>query len=143
MLVFDPFKRISVEDALAHPWLAALHDETDEPVAEEPFSFEVSGHLPPSAAAKLMWDEMLRFHPEVAGRGTAAGAPATVPATARDDQQRTIKAAGDDSGSSIHAHQPSKPASGIHSCTHNSDLTAAEDQAALSAHFAAAVGPLE
>lgn len=33
MLQFDPSKRISVEGALAHPYLAALHDVATEPRA--------------------------------------------------------------------------------------------------------------
>lgn len=33
MLKFDPRKRISVVDALKHPWLAQLHDEAAEPCA--------------------------------------------------------------------------------------------------------------
>jgi mitogen-activated protein kinase 1/3 len=33
MLQFDPRQRISVEEALAHPWLAQLHDEASEPSA--------------------------------------------------------------------------------------------------------------
>jgi hypothetical protein len=33
MLMFDPRKRIGVEEALRHPWLAQLHDETQEPSA--------------------------------------------------------------------------------------------------------------
>jgi len=31
MLSFDPSGRISVPDALSHPWLAPYHEETDEP----------------------------------------------------------------------------------------------------------------
>ena len=33
MLQFDPRKRIDVNDALKHPWLAQLHDEAAEPSA--------------------------------------------------------------------------------------------------------------
>jgi serine/threonine protein kinase len=65
MLVFDPAKRISVQEALAHPWLSALHDESDEPVADVPFTFDVPGHLQPQAAAALMLKEVQRFHPEI------------------------------------------------------------------------------
>ena len=39
MLVFDPKKRITATDALAHPYLAPYHDPTDEPVAEEKFDW--------------------------------------------------------------------------------------------------------
>ena len=31
MIAFDPSSRITVPDALSHPWLAAYHDESDEP----------------------------------------------------------------------------------------------------------------
>jgi serine/threonine protein kinase len=65
MLVFDPAKRISVQEALSHPWLEALHDESDEPVADVPFTFDVPGHLQPQAAAALMLKEVQRFHPEM------------------------------------------------------------------------------
>lgn len=40
LLQFDPKKRPSAEEALRHPWLASLHDEADEPTAEEHFEFE-------------------------------------------------------------------------------------------------------
>ncbi|CAL5397780.1 unnamed protein product [Camellia sinensis] len=40
MLVFDPNKRIAVEGALCHPYLAPLHDINEEPVCPRPFSFD-------------------------------------------------------------------------------------------------------
>ena len=40
MLNFNPAKRINVEDALAHPYLEQYYDPADEPVAEQPFTFE-------------------------------------------------------------------------------------------------------
>ena len=42
MLVFDPADRISVKDALAHPYLQSLHEEEDEPEGEpmSPFDFD-------------------------------------------------------------------------------------------------------
>ncbi|KAJ4725949.1 Mitogen-activated protein kinase [Melia azedarach] len=40
MLTFDPTRRITVEEALAHPYLARLHDEADEPRCPEAFSFD-------------------------------------------------------------------------------------------------------
>ncbi|KAJ7525690.1 hypothetical protein O6H91_17G061900 [Diphasiastrum complanatum] len=40
MLVFDPAKRITVEEALSHPYLASLHDINDEPSCYAPFDFD-------------------------------------------------------------------------------------------------------
>ena len=34
MLAFDPARRISCEEALAHPYLAVWHDPLDEPVCQ-------------------------------------------------------------------------------------------------------------
>ena len=35
MLVFDPRKRITAAEALAHEYVAPYHDPTDEPIASE------------------------------------------------------------------------------------------------------------
>jgi len=40
MLRFDPARRITVEQALAHPYLATLHDINDEPICHLPFEFD-------------------------------------------------------------------------------------------------------
>jgi mitogen-activated protein kinase 7 len=39
LLAFDPEQRITVEEALEHPYLAIWHDPNDEPVAPQPFDF--------------------------------------------------------------------------------------------------------
>ena len=39
MLTFNPNKRISVVDALAHPYLDQYYEPDDEPEAEKPFTF--------------------------------------------------------------------------------------------------------
>lgn len=39
LLTFDPAKRITVEEALAHPYLSAYHDEDDEPSHTQSFDF--------------------------------------------------------------------------------------------------------
>ncbi len=38
LLVFDPSHRISVQEALMHPYLASLHDPSDEPSCPGTFS---------------------------------------------------------------------------------------------------------
>ena len=40
MLAFDPRRRITVEQALSHPYLASLHDVNDEPSATTSFEFD-------------------------------------------------------------------------------------------------------
>ena len=40
MLTFNPTKRITVEHALAHPYLEQYYDPADEPVAERPFTIK-------------------------------------------------------------------------------------------------------
>lgn len=39
-MTFDPGKRLTVEQALEHPYLEALHDPEDEPSAMSLFDFE-------------------------------------------------------------------------------------------------------
>jgi serine/threonine protein kinase len=41
LLCFDPRKRATAAELLQHPYLAALHDPTDEPVAAQPFVWKL------------------------------------------------------------------------------------------------------
>ncbi|XP_042361017.1 mitogen-activated protein kinase 3 [Plectropomus leopardus] len=62
MLTFNPAKRISVEEALAHPYLEQYYDPTDEPVAEEPFTFSMElDDLPKEKLKELIFEETARF----------------------------------------------------------------------------------
>ncbi|XP_058778308.1 mitogen-activated protein kinase 4-like [Vicia villosa] len=64
MLIFDPDKRITVDEALCHPYLSSLHDINDEPVTPMPFSFEFEQ---PSCSVEhikeLIWRESVKFNP--------------------------------------------------------------------------------
>ncbi|XP_008445484.2 mitogen-activated protein kinase homolog MMK1 isoform X2 [Cucumis melo] len=65
MLTFDPGQRITVEDALAHPYLTSLHDISDEPVCMTPFSFDFEQHaLTEEQMKELIYLEALAFNPE-------------------------------------------------------------------------------
>ncbi|KAI3847389.1 hypothetical protein MKX03_023527 [Papaver bracteatum] len=65
MLTFDPRVRITVEDALAHPYLATLHDISDEPVCMTPFNFDFEQHaLSEEQMKELIYREALAFNPE-------------------------------------------------------------------------------
>uniref|UniRef100_A0A8C4M571 Mitogen-activated protein kinase n=1 Tax=Equus asinus TaxID=9793 RepID=A0A8C4M571_EQUAS len=66
MLTFNPNKRITVEEALAHPYLEQYYDPTDEPVAEEPFTFDMElDDLPKERLKELIFQETARFQPGV------------------------------------------------------------------------------
>lgn len=62
MLTFNPNHRISVEDALAHPYLEQYYDPNDEPVCEDPFTFEMEfDDLPKETLKKLIFEETSQF----------------------------------------------------------------------------------
>ncbi|KAL3695750.1 hypothetical protein R1sor_009826 [Riccia sorocarpa] len=64
MLVFDPHKRITVEEALRHPYLACLHDVDDEPECHALFNFEFEHPMIPVEQIKeLILKEALLFTP--------------------------------------------------------------------------------
>ncbi|KAJ4777192.1 Mitogen-activated protein kinase [Rhynchospora pubera] len=65
MLVFDPSKRITVDEALCHPYLASLHDINDEPVCPAPFSFDFEQpSFTEEDIKELIWRESLKFNPD-------------------------------------------------------------------------------
>ena len=70
---FHPGKRITVEQALRHPYLASLHDPSDEPLAHAEFSFDFERMpLTKDVLRQLLTTEMLAFHPDVASGVTCA-----------------------------------------------------------------------
>ncbi|XVE57943.1 hypothetical protein DITRI_Ditri04bG0130100 [Diplodiscus trichospermus] len=65
MLVFDPNKRITVDEALCHPYLASLHDINDEPVCARPFSFDFEqSSCTEDHIKELIWRESVKFNPD-------------------------------------------------------------------------------
>jgi hypothetical protein len=64
MLTFNPHSRITVEDALAHVYLNQYYDPQDEPVALEPFKFEMElDDLPKERLKQLIYEETGAFSP--------------------------------------------------------------------------------
>lgn len=59
MLVFDPKKRITVEEALQHPYLTSLHDPEDEPLCPSAFNFEIDDveDVDRETLRRLIWEE--------------------------------------------------------------------------------------
>ncbi|KAL2544221.1 Mitogen-activated protein kinase 4 [Forsythia ovata] len=65
MLVFDPDQRITVDDALWHPYLSSLHDINDEPICSKPFSFDFEQQSITEENIKdLIWRESIVFNPD-------------------------------------------------------------------------------
>ncbi|KAK4791107.1 hypothetical protein SAY86_031520 [Trapa natans] len=64
MLIFNPSERITVEEALAHPYLAGLHDAADEPICQVPFSFDFEQqHLGVEQMKDMIYAEAIGFNP--------------------------------------------------------------------------------
>ncbi|KAA8516085.1 hypothetical protein F0562_019264 [Nyssa sinensis] len=65
MLVFDPNKRITVDEALCHPYLAPLHNVNEEPVCPRPFSFDFEQpSFTEEDIKELIWRESVKFNPD-------------------------------------------------------------------------------
>ena len=66
MLVFNPERRVTVKEALEHPYMATLHDERYEPITREPIESDFEDDEPPDLEhmKEQVWKEMLRFHGE-------------------------------------------------------------------------------
>jgi len=68
MLVFDPNKRITVDEALEHPYLASLHDLSDEPTCPTSIDFDFDAEsLTLDMVREVILHDMLAYHPEEAG----------------------------------------------------------------------------
>ncbi|XP_045793979.1 mitogen-activated protein kinase homolog MMK2-like [Trifolium pratense] len=64
MLVFDPTRRITVDEALRHQYLAPLHDINEEPVCSIPFNFDFEKPSFTEQDIKdLIWRETVKFNP--------------------------------------------------------------------------------
>jgi len=64
MLHIHPRKRITVEDALKHPFMAQLHSEEDEPVCDRSFDFSFEdAKLHRIRLQELIWEEVGDFRP--------------------------------------------------------------------------------
>ncbi|VVC33576.1 Protein kinase, ATP binding site,Mitogen-activated protein (MAP) kinase, ERK1/2,Protein kinase [Cinara cedri] len=62
MLTFNPNNRITVEQALAHPYLEQYYDPADEPIAEEPFGFVTElDDLPRETLKQMIFAETVNF----------------------------------------------------------------------------------
>jgi mitogen-activated protein kinase 1/3 len=77
LLVFDPKKRLTAEQALEHPYMQELHDPEDEPVCQKvfDFGFEKEATLV-EEYRDLIWSEYEYFQRKQATAERGAGASA-------------------------------------------------------------------
>lgn len=67
MLTFDPDKRITIDEALEHPYMAQLHYPEDEPTMDpvNPFDFDFELYsLKKEDYKDLIFDEIMLYHDE-------------------------------------------------------------------------------
>lgn len=64
MLVFDPSKRITVTQALEHPYISSLYDPSCDPPAQVPINIDIDEDIGEGVIRELMWEEILHYHPE-------------------------------------------------------------------------------
>ena len=63
MLSFNPNKRATIEECLAHPYLESLHDPEHELVAEVPFDWSIDDFEPTDEILrKVIYKEALKIH---------------------------------------------------------------------------------
>ncbi|DBA00877.1 TPA: hypothetical protein N0F65_008520 [Lagenidium giganteum] len=67
MLVFDPRKRITIQDALEHPYLASVRDRSLEVTCPTPFDFGFENcELTKQKLQELIFEDVCHFHPDAA-----------------------------------------------------------------------------
>ncbi|XP_009624520.1 mitogen-activated protein kinase 7-like isoform X1 [Nicotiana tabacum] len=66
MLVFDPSKRITVTEALYHPYLSSLYDPTCNLPAQFPLNLDIDENMAEPLIREMMLREILHYHPEAA-----------------------------------------------------------------------------
>ncbi|BHF71666.1 MAP kinase activity [Sparganum proliferum] len=66
ILTLDPDRRLTATQALAHPYFATYHDESDEPVAK-PFTDELINmdNLTVTEWKRAIWDRLQSFRPKL------------------------------------------------------------------------------
>ena len=73
LLTYDPNQRLSATAALAHPYLASLHDPTLEPVAATPFVADgEEAELKEEQLKRKVFDEVMKY-------AAPGGAPEAAP----------------------------------------------------------------
>ncbi|KAJ0410232.1 hypothetical protein P43SY_002564 [Pythium insidiosum] len=77
MLVFDPRKRITIAEALEHPYLGLVRDVSLEKTCPTPFDFAFENcELTKQKLQELIFEDVCFFHPEAGMRESPTSSPA-------------------------------------------------------------------
>lgn len=101
MLEIHPKKRITIDEALEHPFLESLHNSDDEPTCSSVFSFEFENdELPADRVKQLIWEEIREYHPSL---------PPSYPSTAQSQNSKKNPADADSKADSKHGEDSKDP----------------------------------
>jgi len=79
LLLFDPRKRPTADEALQHPYLAAYRDAPEEGLPTPEVEMHFEGQDPSTEQLRnLIWQEVLRYHPQLQGRASPPSPAASV-----------------------------------------------------------------
>lgn len=94
MLCFDPAQRITVAEALRHPYLAQLHDESREPLAPGIFRFDFKDEdVHEENIRSFVLEEIMRYKLQQQDDAAAAAATAAAAAAAASTTAAAVAAA--------------------------------------------------
>jgi len=88
LLCFDPARRISCEEALAHPYFQVWHDPNDEPICQQTFDFGFEEEDSIDGMKALIVQEVNSFRAAVRGGGPSQTQPKkqdSLPIPSRDE----------------------------------------------------------
>lgn len=75
MLVFDPRKRLSIDDALSHPYFRELYSKATLPTCDSHFNFDFEkaypDEMPKPLLQKYMYEDMMQLRGEQERKGYA------------------------------------------------------------------------
>jgi ankyrin repeat protein len=92
LIDYDPAGRMTAEEALAHPYLEALHQPDEEPVADGPceLDWEEEKHLTVDDVKKLIHNEIVAINPELHAVPSDAMAGASLSEAADEDGEAAV-----------------------------------------------------
>uniref|UniRef100_A0AAV1VDZ9 Mitogen-activated protein kinase n=1 Tax=Peronospora matthiolae TaxID=2874970 RepID=A0AAV1VDZ9_9STRA len=107
MLIFDPRKRITIQDALAHPYISLVRDRSVEKTCPSPFDFAFeNSDLTKQKLQELIFEDVCAFHPDARIHDPVVPATASVVSNAPSRSQGHPRAGSISDSSSRRSNTP-------------------------------------